>query len=69
MISILAIIAVGIYILAGYGMYKQIYSDPDILVKLYEMSETGEKILVFLLCAMWPLVTTFGLLVQGISKE
>lgn len=69
MISILAILGVGVYILAGYGMYKQIYSDPDILVKLYEMSETGEKILVFLLCALWPLVTTFGLLAQGISKE
>lgn len=69
MISILAIIAVGIYILAGYGMYKQIYSDPDILVKLYEMSETGEKILVFLLCAFFPLVVLFGLVCQGISKE
>lgn len=68
MISILAIIAVGIYILAGYGMYKQIYSDPDILVKLYEMSETGEKILVFLLCALWPLVVVFGLVSQGVSK-
>lgn len=68
MLAILAIIAVGIYILAGYGMYKQIYSDPDILVKLYEMSETGEKILVFLLCILWPLVVVFGLLSQGISK-
>lgn len=69
MIQVIILIGVAVYLLCSYGMYKQIYSDPDILVKLYEMSETGEKILVFLLCALWPLVTTFGLLVQGVSKE
>jgi hypothetical protein len=68
MINILVILAVGIYILAAYGMYKQIYSDPDLLAKLYEMSETGEKVLVFTLCSLWPAVVIFGLLAEGLRK-
>lgn len=66
--SVLIILAIGVYLLTCIGFYKSAFEDADIGTSLSEYPVKAQKFGVAFIAIFWPIVVGGGFLIKGIFK-